>query len=498
MYIRFIAKSKSRTAKKINGILNKNDLFDHVQVSAADLKLSDIGVVSRYGLKAFKTVEISDANWRRLTPTGVFLALDALYRAAKFPFILRNDQRFRAALAGTKYEARFHQVYARALMLTGKLGAARAVAREANGSSIGIVMLRADLADAMSDMPAARYCYEKALRADPNNAKLRVRYGWHLMKLGASDPKRGINLTLAGMEQWALADKRWGTFPNIKEALPWRGENLNGKSLYVLFQYGLGDMVQFARFIPVLKERWPNVYVCGEAPEVLHGFLKRRFGLNGVDSAYRRHRQIDYYCGVSQLAAILDVQDFCVPAAASDCERQLPADRPLRVGFCWRGHPREYDLIRSVPLKTFANLFEGRHTFVNLLNKMTEPETQILAGDPNVECPAIADVEDLAREAEACDVVVSVDTAVTHVAASVGTPVLLLCRPDSCWRWGYRGTETNWYPNVKVFRHPGDLDWDAVLENVRRELRRHEAEPAVLRTLPPSAEDRHAQQQFVA
>ncbi len=76
--------------------------------------------------------------------------------------------------------------------------------------------------------------------------------------------------------------------------------------------------------------------------------------------------------------------------------------------------------------------------------------------------PQIEDFLDLAAAIAACDLVVSVDTAVPHLAAAGGVPVLLLSRPDACWRWGVAG-DSPWYEAVEVLRHGGDMDWPGVL-----------------------------------
>ncbi len=151
--------------------------------------------------------------------------------------------------------------------------------------------------------------------------------------------------------------------------------------------------------------------------------------------------------------------------------------RGLRVGICWRGHPRHFDLTRSIPLDLFASLFQVPDVdFVVLLNSLTAEEESILGGMDRVEIPRISDFLDLAAAIGTCDLVVSVDTAVPHLAAAGGVPVLLLSRPDACWRWGV-AEDSPWYEAVEVLRHGGDMDWPGVLAEAAARIGRLGAVP---------------------
>ncbi len=234
----------------------------------------------------------------------------------------------------------------------------------------------------------------------------------------------------------------------------------------VLFEHGLGDMIQVARFLPRLLAREPRAVVLGRVPLPLRGLMARAFPAVRFVTEDEREPDYDLFVPSMQLAAALGAADLAPHGRYIDLGP--PAARPVpgrpRVGVCWRGHPRQYEATRSIPLDTFAALFAERGAdFVVLLNRLTPEEAARLAREPNVSTPAIRDFVDLAAWVASCDLVVSVDTAVVHLAGAGGAPTLLLSRPDACWRWGASGPRGPWYDSVEVLRHAGDMDWPPLL-----------------------------------
>jgi hypothetical protein len=149
--------------------------------------------------------------------------------------------------------------------------------------------------------------------------------------------------------------------------------------------------------------------------------------------------------------------------------------RPL-IGVVWAGgaHPDDLESMlidrrRSLPVSALAALaaVDGA-SFVSLQkDAATRPDWPALF-DPMVE---VNDFMATAAIIARLDLVITVDTAVAHLAGAMGKPVWMLSRFDGCWRWGDRATDTPWYPTMRIFRQSRDLDWTAVVMTVADELR---------------------------
>ena len=310
-----------------------------------------------------------------------------------------------------------------------------------------------------------------------DNPMARLHYGFHLLKRG--DLAQGLLC-------WGMAERMFGHYPIRLPSPLWRGEPLEDRHLLVLFEHGFGDMIQFARYLVPLLQRCPSARVTGCAPRPLTGLLAQSFPqatfVAKSDGTY------DFHVSATQLPIVLGAPFHEPKRYIAGPKREAaarPAHRDLRVGVCWRGHPRHYEQSRSIALVTFASLFGAMGvTFTVLLNKVTAAERAILAAHGNVDLPAIADFTALAEVIDACYCVVTVDTATAHLAGAMGKPVILLSRPDACWRWGAAGSTSPWYDDIEIVRHPFDLDWDHVLAHTRaligKRLARMRPQPDVL------------------
>ena len=283
---------------------------------------------------------------------------------------------------------------------------------------------------------------------------------------------------LEGLANWSASDALAGTYPLRRHRPSWTGEPLGSRHLLVWFEHGLGDMLQMSRFLPRLRAREPDATITGRVPVPLAGLLARSFP--GVTFMTESDREPDYdvFVPSMQLPAALGTTDLRprnhyieLGTQHSDISCRPKRPRP-RIGICWRGHPRPFDLTRSIPLGLFASLFRIPDVdFVVLLNSLTAEEESVLDGMDRVAVPRIRDFLDLAAEISTCDLVVSVDTAVPHLAAAGGVPVVLLARPDACWRWGV-AEDSPWYEAVEVLRHGGDIDWPGVLAEAMKRIGR--------------------------
>jgi tetratricopeptide (TPR) repeat protein len=363
--------------------------------------------------------------------------------------------------------------------------------QEAAASYQQALALRPDLVEALYNLgnvlkelnrlPEAEAAYRKAIaiRADYADAKFAL--ATLLISTGEFE------------EGWQLYDFRYTKSDFIHHKtlamLPcpqWRGDALAGKSLLVWQEDGLGDMLQFGRYLPLLKAQGAaHITVVCLAP--LHRLLAAVDGVDAVlDHRGGLERASSFDCWTSLLSAPLHLRttlDTIPPVnplrpAESVVEHwrsrlaTLPAGR--RIGLVWKGNPRHHnDANRSLPsLAALAPLWSVPDMqFVSLQKGQGEEEGQSPpAAQPLMHLGSeTTDLSDTAAIIAQLDLVICVDTSVAHLAASMGKPCWVMLPGQGLdWRWMHARTDSPWYPQtVRLFRRAADESWSAVIERVR-------------------------------
>ena len=250
-------------------------------------------------------------------------------------------------------------------------------------------------------------------------------------------------------------------------------DSLHGRTVLVTHEEGFGDTIQFLRYVPLLAERGVSVLVW--VPAQLERLVARLPGVAEVLSGNRPAPPHDWHCPVFSLPRVFESTPATVPnrpyltadpTQAAAWAARLPAGG-LRVGLVWAGQSRPWlpgfvavDRRRSAGLAAFAPLaaVAGVH-FVSLQLGPAEAEAPppgLHLSDPTA---SLRDFADTAALVANLDLVVSVDTAVVHLAGALGKPVFLLDRYDNCWRWLSGRTDSPWYPDLTIFRQSRPGDW---------------------------------------
>jgi len=278
----------------------------------------------------------------------------------------------------------------------------------------------------------------------------------------------------------------------LQSCARWHGESLQGRSLLVWQEDGLGDMVQFGRYLTRLKALGASRLTVACLPP-LHRLLRTVEGVDEVvDHADAQARVEAFDCWVSLMSVPLHLrmhdheQDEALSPAAylkpdtvlvERWRARLDALPPgLRVGLVWKGNPQHHnDAYRSLPsLAVLAPLWQVPGVqFVSLQKGQGEdealasPESQPLLHLGS----ELADLADSVAIVAQLDLVICVDTAIAHVAGSVGTPCwVLLPAQDIDWRWMHGREDSPWYPGVRLFRQTEQGRWAGVAERVRAAL----------------------------
>jgi tetratricopeptide (TPR) repeat protein len=287
---------------------------------------------------------------------------------------------------------------------------------------------------------------------------------------------------------WPQLEHRWLEGPvaavRPSHALPpWKGQPLHGKTLLVRAEQGIGDTIQFSRYLPMLRERGARtLFVPLEGMEA----FASRFA--GVDRCVGRDvdvRGIDAYVDLMSIPGIVGttletIPPVAAPGPAPENVRARWAARMeglpgRRIGLVWAGrpeHPRDRE--RSIPFERLAPLFEVPGIRWVSLQKGGAASQSFPALRPPafVDLGAeLASLDDLAEAIVHLDLVVSVDTAVAHLAATLGKAVwMLVPQPADC-RWLEGRDDSPWYPTMRLFRQPSPGDWNGPIACLAQALR---------------------------
>lgn len=357
----------------------------------------------------------------------------------------------------------------------------------------------------------AEACYRQALELQPDQPQVWSNLGAlyanlhrdveaeaccrRAIALAPERPKATFNLSYLLLRQgryeegWACFEARdwYAALARHLQCPRWQGEPLAGKSVLLGYEAGHGDMIQFCRYAAELKAR-------GAAHVTLlcHPALKRLFAsLAAVDSviAFDEHvphtgwdvwtplMSCPFYCQtrVDSLPATLPY--LHAQAALVDQWRAALPVSGLRVGLAWRGNPKfDNDGDRSLPdLSVLAPLWQVPGvSFVSLQKGAGEDQARHPpAGQPFLDLGSQAqDFADVAAMVANLDLVISVDTAVAHLAGALGKRCwLMLPAYQTDWRWLDARSDSVWYPDVmRLFRQRVMGDWAPVVEQIKAEL----------------------------
>jgi tetratricopeptide (TPR) repeat protein len=362
---------------------------------------------------------------------------------------------------------------------------------------------------------AAR-CYGEALRLRPDYEAASQNLGNALIALGRTDEalaalddilshrpdapeahkSRGLALLGVGKfeEGWREYEWRWKTreVGGLPHAAPlWDGTPLNGRTILLCSEQGLGDTIQFARYAPLVKQRGGRVVLA--CPKALAPLLTT---LPGVDQVVAGELPpFDCYAPLLNLPGLLGTTLDTIPAdvpylAAQPSlvqfwRRELAPVRGFKVGIAWQGSPRfKADRFRSVPLARFEAL--ARVPGVELISLQKGPGVEQLPqvagrfrildlGDRLDE--RTGPFLDTAAVMKNLDLVVSSDTAVPHLAGALGVPVWVALPKAPDWRWLRDREDSPWYPTMRLFRQERWGDWESAFARMAGELERLASAP---------------------
>ena len=329
----------------------------------------------------------------------------------------------------------------------------------------------------LGNLERAIACLETVLEQVPDWDEARSTLS--LIRLLQGDFQRGFADYEARPSRRELGD----SFPRAD--LIWQGDSLTGKTLVLLAEQGFGDAIQFVRYVPELAAEGVRVWLRCRPP------LLRLFqGLPGCDRLFSTEDPIppwDAHALLMSLPYLRQTTPKTIPAQipylylSPHCRPALPPPKRGRakVGLVWSGSPtHRKDGDRSCSLAAFQTWFDLPNIqFYSLQTPVRSEERAALAAEERIIdlAPQIRDFWDTAALMTELDLVISVDTAVIHLAGALGIPAWLLLPQIPDWRWGLEGDRSPWYPSLRLFRQSRRGEWQDVLLAVREQLRRWRA-----------------------
>jgi Flp pilus assembly protein TadD len=329
-------------------------------------------------------------------------------------------------------------------------------------SEPALLLTAAQIRHALGDLTGARFWLARAEAVRPAHGPTRLQRAFTSLIEGAS------------ADGWADFEHRGVPSP-AAGTRAWRGEPLDGAAIRVLAEQGVGDLFHFLRFVPSLHARGAS-RVLVECPPGARSLLAAS-GFEAIDRGDRVDTEwsvpimsLPLYLGTDTETSSERIPYLRAGRTAESAQAAAPSGTgaPLRLGLVWKGNPaflatnlRDFDRALVPALLEFP----GVH-WTSL--QYGEP---VPASSTNVSTPQLsADWLDTARLLETLDGVVTVDTAIAHLAGAMGRPVYLLLPFTPDWRWGLGHDRTPWYPSALLFRQTKPRDWRSVVQRLRKTL----------------------------
>ncbi len=319
----------------------------------------------------------------------------------------------------------------------------------------------------------AAACLDRALGLAPNHSN--ARYNRAILHLIEGEYKTGFTY---------YEDRfKAGEFPQCPFTQPmWDGSDLNGRTLLLHAEQGMGDTLQFIRYAAIAAQKGgrliltchkPLMRLIGASFPAIERMVPLGFPV-GDFQTYTPLLSLPHILGTT-LETVPNQVPYLHPPQDSTIKLTAPAGTRLKVGIVWSGgHLYKHNHSRSCPLQYFEPLLRIPHVaYYSLQKGIPELDLQELGWQAQVQdlSNQLRDMAETAAAIAQLDLVITVDTSVAHLAGALGKPVwtLLSFLPD--WRWMRQREDTPWYPTMRLFRQEKLDNWVGVMERVEQALR---------------------------
>lgn len=373
----------------------------------------------------------------------------------------------------------------------------------------GILNSKGNVLQNIDDIDAAEECYRRILTRDPENVLALNNIGTILRAM--AEPESAIEYFNRALEHepgdgqlifnrslallaigdfrngWADYEYRFASKEPVRlehtDIPRWNGENLNGRRLLVQSEQGYGDTIQFARYLPLLSGFGGNVVF-----ECQNRSLKRLFtdmlGIERVIARGEPFTAVDFQVPLLSLPGIFHTDFDSIPAAEgylkadpvkSNYWKNMfePQKEKLKVGLTWGGRKTVLNANRSMQFKQLLPLLQMEEVAYYSLQIGEDAGQMVHLPGCQLKdlAPYITDFSDTAAILENLDLVITIDTALAHLAGAMGRPTWVMLKYSPDWRWLLGRDDSVWYRSVNLFRQKKNNDWDFVIEAVVKKMR---------------------------
>ncbi|MFC1845730.1 tetratricopeptide repeat protein [Candidatus Dependentiae bacterium] len=371
----------------------------------------------------------------------------------------------------------------------------------------------------------ALLCYEKTLELRPDIRQVRYNYAHTLKKMGRVEEAIKLyeeiiedhpdyatvhfSLALAYLSLgdfklgWPEYEWRWKAYKESPKKFPqplWDGSNPSGKKVLLYSEQGLGDTFQFIRYAKLLKDLGATVIFQSQKPAA--DLLKQCDYIDQIIIRGKSLPAFDLQAPLMSLPMIFNTTPETVPhdipylhadpelvdywsSKLAQDDAQHGRTNPFRIGICWQGNAtyrsqalRHSVSAKSISLATFAPIANIPGVVLYSLQKVNgqdqieKVDFELHTFGPELDTQH-GRFMDTAAIMKNLDLVLTIDTSISHVAGALGVPTWLMLPNPADWRWIIGRDDTPWYPtNMRLFKQPSPGDWDTVICNVIDELQK--------------------------
>lgn len=330
--------------------------------------------------------------------------------------------------------------------------------------------------------------YNKVLELNPNHSEAIFSRGLAYLVVG--DFEKGWH----GYE-WRYSRPSQGSLRDYNKPR-WDGSDLQGKTILIHAEQGLGDTFQFIRYAQLVKEK--NGIIIAAVQKPLVSIMKNCKGIDQVISLEETPPHFDVHSPIMSLPYVLKTRIDTIPneipylfaeeKLVAQWKEKLSADKNFKIGVCWQGndnyatpllratvaqksvHPKQLQPICTIPGISVYSL--QKTTGIDQLKDLPE-NMKIITFEGDFD-QTNGRFMDTAAVIKNLDLVITVDTSVSHIASGLGTPTWVMLPNPADWRWMMDRTDSPWYPKVlRLFKQPTPGDWESMIKEVAQELEKH-------------------------
>ena len=328
----------------------------------------------------------------------------------------------------------------------------------------------------LGEVQKAKTYYEKAIKINPSHKEANFSLGTLLLSM--KDFEKGF-------EQY-----EWRTKPfllNKLKSLEWQGEDLNNKTILIIYEQGWGDVIQFFRYLYLLKEKYSVDIIFRVKKPIMHLFSKSNFILVTEDDTLPEH---DYHKYLMSLPQIFykTTKKFAkeinyIPENEKiylNWKNKLEKIKGFKVGICWQGrktHPADH--LRSIPLNYFERFFDIKGVqFISLqkgfgteqINNFKYKNKLYDFSNKNLDIDENNVFMDTIGVLKNIDLVITIDSAIAHLSGTLGIKTWMLLQYYPDWRWSLQSENFSWYDSLKIYKSKNVSEWDSILNILKNDL----------------------------